>query len=188
MDEGAEVVLTTAQVLLRDELLELGKALLKEGFYFRLMITEDISNLNDIRRRAKEGMSPNPDSRTKDNFFYGCALPPALQERVHRIVLDHKVALLDAVAQGYDMLDELGVTAAFDEVQKAYLIQLKSCGMGFYISQRISAPRPRRLKSMTKEQTSEKPLGVQPASVVMRSPGEPTGKRRKFQVIRHIRN
>lgn len=195
--------LTEAQVILRNELAAISESLLAGGYYFRLIMTDDILHMADIRTRAKEGMSPNPSSKAKDNFFYGIALPDSLQTRVDSIVREHKSVLLDAIKHGGDLTNELGITFAFDKSQKAYLVQLKSCGMGFYISERIHTPRENRPKRMTLAEVAHS-VGLQPQRAATKAPvaaaKKPSGntssegskrtpkqapvKRRKFQVIR----
>lgn len=196
--------LTQEQVTLRTELQGIADALLKGGFYFRLIMTDDILHMSDIRVRAKEGLSPNPDSKAKDNFFYGAALPDALQEAVDQIVRSHKKVLLDIVTTNKHLLDEMGITAAFDMGQKAFLIQFKNCGMGFYLSERVHTPRHQRPKRMTlagvahnagivpaaKPAVKTEPKAVKNSTSegVKRAPKTAPAKRRKFTVIREVKN
>lgn len=202
--------LSQEQVILRNELQAIAEALLKGGFYFRLIMTDDILHMADIRQRAKDGMSPNPNAKGKDNFFYGAALAQSLQDRIDAIVRASKPLLMDAVKGGKtDLLEEYGITAAFDTTQKAYLVQFKNCGMGFYFSERIHTPRENRPKRMTlaavahsagiqpeaKIQPKAQPKKAEPKAVKntvsegsKRSPKAAPVKRRQFTVIREIRS
>lgn len=123
-----------------DKLTELGRRFLKNGYYMRLIMTDDISSVKEIHTRAKE---------TKNEFFYGLALPNDMQAAVDDIVRKDKKPMMSLIDKGQEVLDAVGLSVEFDSVQKAYLVTIKSCGMGFYISRKVHTPRHKRQKRIT---------------------------------------
>jgi len=171
-------VLTPEAIELRDELAAIGAELLKGGFYFRLIMTDDLINMAEIRKRARE---------SKEQFFYGCALRDDFQRRIDGMTRKYRTTLIDAICAGKEMQDELGIEGVYDPAQKAYLVTLRSCGMGFYVSEFVRQSRQNRPKRMTLKDVAHQ-VTATPVKESTRSPKEQPVTRRKFTVIRTISN
>jgi hypothetical protein len=131
--------MSEANQFLSEEFAALSKAFLSAGFYFRLVMTDDLSNQGEIRTRARDKVVHGDDK-----FFYGCALEKTLQKRVDDLVRNHKEAVLALVELSVEERTAVGVEIEEDTKIKAYLVTLTTCGMGFYISRRVNTPREER--------------------------------------------
>lgn len=119
---------------------ELNKYFLANGFYFRLIMSDDLINQGEVRQRAKDKVVQGDEK-----FFYGCSLPASIQDIVDNLVRRHKpdlLALVDGLTD--EQRSEVGITVYDDIKIKAYLFVLDSCGMGFYVSRRCNIPRDQR--------------------------------------------
>lgn len=141
------IVLDTREQAFRDKIAVLASEFLKGGYYTRLVMTDDIISVKDVHGRAKEN---------KDEFFYGIALPAEMQETVDNFVRVDKKVVLGLIEKGEEHLKLVGLEAEFDKTQKAYLVKISSCGMGFYISKQVHTPRHQRQKRITLSKLSEK--------------------------------
>lgn len=127
---------------LMGEFAALSQAFLSKGFYFRLIMTDDLVNQGEIRQRARDKVIVGDDK-----FYYGCSLEPSLQARVDNLVREHKDELLELINLAPEELSKYGVEVTLDEKLKAHLIILTSCGMGFYVSRRVNSHRETRPQS-----------------------------------------
>ncbi|MCY1288183.1 hypothetical protein D9M68_20420 [compost metagenome] len=134
--------MSTSNQFLADEFAALSKAFLSKGFYFRLIMTDDLINQGEVRQRARDKVVHGDDK-----FFYGCSLEKSLQKRVDDLVRVHKQDVLALVELSEAERTALGIEITEDPKIKAYLVTLTACGMGFYISRRVNAPREERGQS-----------------------------------------
>lgn len=119
---------------------KLNKFFLSNGFYHRLVMSDDLFALGEIRQRAKEKVHLGDDK-----FYYGCSLPPSIQGIVDDLVRHHKPALIEIIDTMTDEEREaIGLIVHDDERIKAHLFILSKCGMGFYVSRRSNVPRDQR--------------------------------------------
>lgn len=137
----------TCEQAFSNKIAALASEFLKGGYYTRLVMTDDIISVKDIHMRAKEN---------KDEFFYGIALPAALQETVDNFVRVDKKVILGLIEKGAEQLKLAGLEAEYDKTQKAYLVKISKCGMGFFISKQVHTPREQRQKRITLSKLSEK--------------------------------
>lgn len=134
--------MSTDNQFLATEFKELSAEFLSKGFYFRLVMTDDLINQSEVRTRARDKVIHGDDK-----FFYGCSLAAPLQKRIDDLVREHKQAVLELVALSEEERTAMGIEITEDPKIKAYLITLTSCGMGFYISRRLNSPRDTRNQS-----------------------------------------
>ncbi|MNP88999.1 hypothetical protein D3C85_13950 [compost metagenome] len=137
--EGA-VVLDDHKQDLADKLADLGREFLKEGYYQRLVVTDDILSFKDTHTRAKEG---------GDEFFFGVTLPDRLQVVVDGFIRDDKERFIELIENDQAHHEEFGIAVEFDAIQQAYLVKIVGCGMGFFISKTVHTPRHLRPSRMT---------------------------------------
>lgn len=119
---------------------ELNAFFAEQKFTNRLIMTDDLMALGEIRRRAKEKIAVGDKQ-----FYYGCSLPQRIQDIVDTLVRRHKVSLRAIIN---DLNDEertaLGLTVTDDPAIKCHLFILTASGMGFYVSRRSNVSRDQR--------------------------------------------
>lgn len=165
---------------LKEELEEIAKRLRSQGVYFRLIMTDDIDNMADIRERAKAGLNWMGKVDKDAGFFYGLSIDTALQDRIDHLVREYKPQFLEVIAGGEPNWDEFGIDVFKDEAQKAYLILFKHCCSGFYLSERRHKPREDRPQRVSVKDATHRVLMKPAPAPVAHKPG-----RRKFTTIRH---
>ncbi|MNI54603.1 hypothetical protein D3C76_376140 [compost metagenome] len=164
----------------QDELMALGTYFLSVGYYFRLVMTDDIDNMSIIRDRAREKKSHAAKKEWGEDFYHGLALSPEHQTRVDTLIRDYKPELLALVKGETTLHDAVAIEVIPDPEQKAYLVIFSTSGMGFFVSDRIHKPRELRVRRTTMSDVKHQAL---------QAPQEPsTGRRRKFVTIRRIVN
>lgn len=167
---------------LKDELDAVGTALRTEGVYFRLIMTDDIDNMADIRERAKAGLNWLGNVDRENGFFYGLCVRQDLQDRLDQLVRNFKPQFLEVIEGGEGTWKEYGIDVIVDKAQNAFLILFNHCCSGFYLSVRVHTPRHER-----RQRTSIKDV----AHRVLMTPTQPAGheqavgRRKKFTTIRH---
>jgi hypothetical protein len=166
---------------LKDELEAIGSDLRKTGVYFRLIMSDDIDNMHDIRDRAKAGLNWLGQVDKDNGFFYGLCVGTALQSRIDNLVRNYKPQLLEVIAGGEPNWDEFGIEVVEDKAQNANLILFKNCCSGFYVSERKHTPREDRVK-----RTNPKDVAHKAAAIPKVLAGQvATSGKRKFTTIRH---
>lgn len=128
-----------------DELEAIGKEFLGQGFYFRLIMTDDISNLHLIRQRAKDKVEVAGDNK----FYYGCSLGPVMQKRIDDLVRNHKKALIALCVADDETQKECGIETSYDKEQRAHMVLITNCGMGFFVTEHKHVPREERQQRKT---------------------------------------
>ncbi|MNB58720.1 hypothetical protein D3C87_363780 [compost metagenome] len=167
---------------LKDELDAIGTGLRNDGVYFRLIMTDDIDNMADIRERAKAGLNWLGKVDKENGFFYGQCIRQNFQDRIDNLVRNFKPQLLEVINGGEPNWAEFGIDVIDDKAQKAYLIILNRCCAGFYLSERIHTPRhERRQRTSLQDVTHRALMTPKPAP----SHEKASGRRKKFTTIRH---
>ncbi|QTH80304.1 hypothetical protein PA10_00104 [Pseudomonas phage pPa_SNUABM_DT01] len=174
----------------KDELKTLGETLLGLGYYFRLIMTDDIDSMTLIRERAKEKVSHASKKEWGQEFYNGLCIGDALQERVDALVRQYKPEVLALIKGSREELDQLGIEVIEDKQQKANLLIFSCCGMGFFISERIHKPRDQRARRTTMADVRHQALSTPPAKPAAAHKDQPVtrNKRRQFVTIRRIVN
>lgn len=170
---------------LKEELESLGSCLRSEGVYFRLVMTDDIDSMAEIRLRAKEGLNHLGMMDKEGGFFHGLAVRQDLQDRLDALVRKNKPELLAIIAEGAVRWKQYGIDVIEDKVQKAYLVIFTVCGAGFYIGERRHTPRHERRQRTPAPQVNTR---VQLTPPVSTEAERASGNRRKFTTIRHHMN
>lgn len=167
---------------LKSTLASLGAALRSDGIYFRLIMSDDIKDMTDIRERAKARLNWLGKNDKDNGFFHGITIRQELQDQIDYMVRNLKPQLLEVIDGGEPNWQEFGIEVVEDKKQDAYLILLSHCCAGFYVSRRQHTPREDRKKRTTlsdiKHQASMKP-------VTSASKDQPVTRKRKFTTIRH---
>lgn len=167
---------------LKDELSAIGNDLRNDGVYFRLIMTDDIDNMADIRERAKAGLSWLGKVDKENGFFYGQCIRQNLQDRIDNVVRNFKPQMLEVIDGGEPNWAEFGIDVISDPAQKAYLIIFNNCCAGFYLSVRVHTPRHERRQRTSLRDVAHRALLAQPPEP---SHEKAPGRRKKFTTIRH---
>ncbi|MNB90830.1 hypothetical protein D3C87_676150 [compost metagenome] len=164
---------------LKEELEALGTALRSDGAYFRLIMTDDIDSMAEIRLRAKEGLNHLGQYDKEGGFFHGLCVRQEVQTRLDTLIRKNKPELLQIINAGAVKWKEFGIDVIEDKVQKGYLVILNICGAGFYVSERRHTPRHER-----RQRTPIQEI-VRQAVMAPKEAQQAPGGRKKFTTIRH---
>lgn len=143
---------------LKQELAALSNDLRKTGIYFRLIMTDDIKDLNDIRARAIERANFIGPVNMGDDFFRGIAVRPDIQSRIDNLIRTRKTCLLELINASETEWDEASIEVVQDTVQGAYVIVFSECGAGFYVSEAVRKPRNERGERKAKITLGDQPI------------------------------
>lgn len=99
LSDNKEAVLSEADVnaflALHDKFTELSAGIVAAKATGRLIMTDDIIQFSLVREKAVEGFKQN-----KDLFFFGIALPPAVQDQMDAIIREHKDTFVRMIKAG----------------------------------------------------------------------------------------
>lgn len=140
------------------ELVSLSNDLRKTGIYFRLIMTDDIKDLKDIRYRASQNNNFIGPVNMGDDFFSGIAVRPDIQSRIDTLVRLHKTELIALINGSEAHWDDARIEVVQDTVQQAYVIVFCECGAGFYVSESVRKPRNERGERKAKVTIGDQPV------------------------------
>jgi len=168
----------------------LGATLRSDGIYFRLIMSDDIDNMADIRERAKAGLNWLGQVDKNNGFFHGIAVRPEVQDKIDDLVRNFKPQLLEVIDGGEPNWHEFGIDIYEDKAQNAYLVLFNQCCAGFYVSRRTHRPRHERKKTSVGAggliaSLKHQAMMAQTKPVDRDAVANAKPRRKKFTTIRH---
>lgn len=142
---------------IKQELLSLSNELRKTGIYFRLIMSDDIKDLKDIRHRASQHANHIGPVNMGDDFFSGIAVRPDIQNRIDALVRNRKSELLALINADENDWDDASIEVVQDTVQQAFVIVFTECGAGFYVSESVRKPRHERTARKAPTKLGDRP-------------------------------